>query len=145
MKVAGERLSTAPGEAGPIARRPRNGIRRPHKVGPLALSTAEFADVRQAAGCAGLAPGAYAAQVVVGVARQEITALPSDVRTLLLELVQARAELGELGALLRDAGELPGPDASNPADNDAVAARLGRTMRRLEEAADALAGRRGFT
>jgi hypothetical protein len=138
-------LSAAPG---PIARRPKDGARRPFKVGPLALSAAELADVRRAAARAGLAPGAYAAQVVVAVARQEITVLPTDVRALLLELVQARAELGAVGALLRAAGERPGTPAPIEAgteaavEEDTVAVRLRHAMRRLEDAADALAGQR---
>jgi hypothetical protein len=114
----------------------------------LTLSAAEFTDVCQAARLAGLAPGAYAAQAVVAVARQEITALPCDVRTLVLELVQARAELGALRTLLHDTGAFGRPAAAGIGAEDVVtvaAVRLGHMMRRLEEAADALAGRRGFT
>ncbi|MGI8336717.1 hypothetical protein ACRYCC_42805 [Actinomadura scrupuli] len=94
-------MSAASEGADPTARRPKNRIRRDRKVGPLSLSGEEMAILRRAAVQAGLTPGAYAAQVVVAVARQEITVLPSDVRGLVLELVQARAQLGAVGAVLR--------------------------------------------
>lgn len=129
--LEGARVGTAPAEDDvPMARRPRQRARRNLKVGPLSLSAEEMTVVRQAAAREGMTPGAWAAQVVVTVARGERTAVPVDVRGALMTLVQARAQMAALClALSRQGGIGRIPDLES---------RAGQVMRRLEDAADAL-------
>lgn len=109
-------------------RRARSPSRRDHTLGPLRFSTEEITAIQLAAERAGrLAPGAWAATMLVAVARQELVIVPTGDRARMLELVQARADLARIATLLeRDA---PAPE---------VRRQVMRAAQRVEAAADAI-------
>ncbi|QXJ25912.1 hypothetical protein AGRA3207_007481 [Actinomadura graeca] len=80
-----------------------------------------------AEGAGGLAPGAWAAQVLVAVARQELAIVPVSDRMRALELVLARADLARVGELLQQ--QSPDPEMRR---------QVVRAVARVEAAADAI-------
>jgi len=92
MAVSGSR--EAPG-----SRRPREQGRRCHRV-EFSLTAGEFAALQNAAGRAGLARGAYAAQVVLGHVNGSDTGPQAPGREALRELVRAAGLAHKIGVLL---------------------------------------------
>lgn len=109
-------------------RRARASSRRDHTLGPLRFSTEEITAIRLAAERAGrLAPGAWAAKVLVAVARQELAIVPTGDRARMLELVQARTDLARIAEVLERT--VPSPELRR---------QVVRAAQRVEAAADAI-------
>ena len=95
-------------------RRPRQPDTRPRSV-RLPLTEEEFADLEQAAGRAGLAKAAYAAEAALAAARGQAAAPDSLFRDALAELIRAAGLVRRIGVNLNQAvaklnatGQLPG-------------------------------------
>lgn len=111
-------------------RRQRSSTPRPHRLS-LKFSDEELAAVRSAAAGTQLSLGAYAARVIVGAARQELTVVPVDERERIAELIQAR-----IGAALL--AELAAAPVARRADLTATVNAIGHAVRRIEHAADTI-------
>ncbi|GAT67029.1 hypothetical protein PS9374_02682 [Planomonospora sphaerica] len=116
-------------------RRQRSSTPRPHRLS-LKFSDEELAAVRSAAAGTQLSLGAYAARVIVGAARQELTVVPVDERERIAELIQARIALTRIGAALL--AELAAAPAARHADLTATVNAIGHAVRRIEHAADTI-------
>jgi len=84
------------------ARRPRQRAGRPYRV-HFSLTAGEFAALQEAAGRAGLARGAYAAQVVLARVEGTGTGPETEVREALRELVRAAGLVRRIGVNLNQA------------------------------------------
>ena len=123
-------------------RRPRQPDARPRTV-RLGLTEEEFADLEQAAGRAGLAKAAYAAEAALAAARGKAAEPDALFQDALAELIRAAGLVRRIGVNLNQAvaklnatGRLPGelvPCARicmRRAEHlDAVAERLRKTLR----------------
>ena len=121
---------------------PRAGRARPRTV-RFGLTEAEFAELEQAAGRAGLARGAYAAEAALAAARGTATAPDASFQDALAELIRAAGLVRRIGVNLNQAvaklnatGQFPGdllPYAQacmRRAEHlDAVAEQLRKTLR----------------
>ncbi|HTQ91514.1 MAG TPA: hypothetical protein VMK84_18675, partial [Streptosporangiaceae bacterium] len=92
---------TGPGEA-QGGRRPRQGIRRPHRV-EFSLTSGEFELLEAAAGRAGQARGAYAAEAALAAARGKPAVGNSPFPDLLRELIRAAGLVRRIGVNLNQA------------------------------------------
>src|SRR6266702_3286174 len=84
------------------ARRSRQGVRRPHRV-EFALTGEEFDVLESAAGRAGLARGAYAAEAALAAARGTATPTDAPLREALAELICASGLVRRIGVNLNQA------------------------------------------
>ncbi len=123
-------------------RRPREHDARPRTV-RLGLTEEEFAELEQAAGRAGLAKAAYAAEAALAAARGKAAAPDALFQDALAELIRASGLVRRIGVNLNQAvaklnatGQLPGelvPCAQvcmRRAEHlDAVAEQLRKTLR----------------
>jgi hypothetical protein len=123
------------GEAAGSRRSPQRA-RRCHRV-EFTLTAEEFAAVADAAGRAGLARGAYAAQVVLADAFGSDGAA-SGRREELRELIRASGLLRRIGANLNQAVARLNATGQHSADLRAYAAESIRRARRLDAAAEAV-------
>jgi hypothetical protein len=127
-------MADPPGSQG--ARRSRQHARREHRV-EFTLSATEFAAVQDAAGRAGLARGAYAAQAVLAAAHggpgpQQIS------REALRELIRAAGLIRRIGTNLNQAVAKLNATGQHSAGLDACAAESIRRAGRLDAAAEAV-------
>ena len=88
--------------AGRAGRRARQHARRPDRV-EFSLSTGEFAELEAAAGRAGLARGAYAAEAALAAARGRGAAADAPFREALGELIRASGLVRRIGVNLNQA------------------------------------------
>jgi hypothetical protein len=137
----------------PLMRRERGvgveGVRRGRRVN-LSFSDGEFELVGAAAGEADLAPGAWAAQVVVAVAKGSLTPAPTDDREVFRALAEARVAVNRIGTNLNQiaaavnaavvSGADPG-EAVTAQQVGVVLARVDAALRRLDAATVAIARR----
>ena len=84
------------------ARRSRHGGRRLHRV-EFALTEEEFEVLELAAGRAGLARGAYAAEAALAAARGTATSADTPLREALAELIRASGLVRRIGVNLNQA------------------------------------------
>ncbi len=84
------------------ARRSRQGVRRPHRV-EFALTAEEYRLLDAAAGRAGLARGAYAAEAALAAAAGKITVGDMTLREVLAELIRAAGLVRRIGVNLNQA------------------------------------------
>ncbi|HEV3294524.1 MAG TPA: hypothetical protein VG123_36545 [Streptosporangiaceae bacterium] len=84
------------------ARRSRQGVRRPHRV-EFALTAEEFRLLDAAAGRAGLARGAYAAEAALATAAGTVTVGDMTLREVLAELIRASGLVRRIGVNLNQA------------------------------------------
>lgn len=131
-----------PAAGSPSRRRPRQHDARPRTV-RLPLTEEEFADLEQAAGRAGLAKAAYAAEAALAAARGKATEPDALFQDALAEVIRASGLVRRIGVNLNQAvaklnatGQLPGelvPCARvcmRRAEHlDAVAEQLRKTLR----------------
>ena len=83
-------------------RRQRQEVKRSHRV-EFSLTSKEFQALEAAAGRAGLAKGAYAAEVALAAARGEQVATDSPFPELLRELIRASGLVRRIGVNLNQA------------------------------------------
>jgi hypothetical protein len=84
------------------ARRSRQEARRPHRI-EFALTREEFEVLESAAGRAGLARGAYAAEAALAAARGTATSADVPLREALTELIRAAGLVRRIGVNLNQA------------------------------------------
>lgn len=100
----------------------------------MRLDDAEWELLATAAGIEGTALAAYMALAAVGVARGEVTPIPSSTAELLRELANARRQVQRFGVLVNQAvAKLHATGEPAPALGDAVAICAG-AVSRLDEA-----------
>ena len=116
-------------------RRPRQQSPRPRTV-RFDLTEAEFAELEQAAGRAGLAKGAYAAEAALSAARG--TAVEPDTlsREALGELIRASGLVRRIGVLLNQAVARLNATGQRPAELVPCAQACLRRVERLDAAAE---------
>jgi len=112
----------------------RNDEPRPHRMN-LRLGDDEKAAIEAAATLARKTPTSYAADVVVAVAMGSLTPIPTTYREELRELVDARTALTRIGSNLNQIARVmnSGGDVTQE-QLDAVLARVGEAVRRVDEA-----------
>lgn len=125
------------GQAGapPLRRRPRQGTARPRTV-RFDLTEAEFAELEQAAGRAGLAKGAYAAEAALAAARGTVTEPGAPLREALAELITASGLVRRIGVLLNQSVAKLNATGQRPAELAPCAQACLRRVERLDAAAD---------
>lgn len=118
------------------SRRSRQQARRGYRV-EFTLTATEFAAVQDAAGRAGLARGAYAAQAVLAAAHGDPgpQQLP---REALRELIRAAGLIRRIGVNLNQAVAKLNTTGQHSADLDAYAAESIRRARQVDAAAEAV-------
>ena len=118
------------------SRRPRQQARRCHRV-EFSLTADEFAALEDAAGRAGLARGAYAAQVLLAHVTGNATGPEAPVREALRELVHAAGLVRKIGVLLNQAVTKLNATGQRPGELDECARicmdRTGRPDAAAEE------------
>jgi hypothetical protein len=117
------------------ARRPRRQARRGFRV-EFSLTAAEFADVEAAAGRAGLARGAYAAQVTLAAARGTATGGQAPLREALRELIRAAGLVRRIGVNLNQAVAKLNATGQRSGDLLPYAVESLRRVERLDAAAE---------
>jgi hypothetical protein len=117
------------------ARRPRQGVRRPHRV-EFALTGEEFEVLEAAAGRAGLARGAYAAEAVLAAARGTATAADIPFREALAELIRASGLVRRIGVNLNQAVAKLNATGQRSGDLLPYAAESLRRVERLDAVAE---------
>ncbi|MFF7954164.1 MobC family plasmid mobilization relaxosome protein [Streptomyces griseorubiginosus] len=115
-------------------RRRRDDEPRPHRMN-LRLGDDEKAAIEAAATLARKTPTSYAADVAVAVAMGSLTPIPTTYREELRELVDARLALTRIGTNLNQIARVvnSGGDVTQE-QLDAVLARVGEAVRRVDEA-----------
>ncbi len=130
---------TINGRAGPGeaqgARRSRQGVRRPHRV-EFALTVEEFEVLEAAAGRAGLARGAYAAEAALAAATGRATPADAPLREALAELIQAAGLVRRIGVNLNQAVAKLNATGQRSGDLIPYAAESLRRAGRLDAAAE---------
>jgi hypothetical protein len=100
------------------------------------LTSAEWKTVSAAAARAGMAPGAYAAQALLGVAEYRTVNLPQMQREMVVTLMQAAAHVGRIGTSLDEAvAQVKASGTSGP-DLEPAARHCARVLRVVDEAAE---------
>jgi hypothetical protein len=122
------------GRTGQGSRRPRQQGRR-YRV-HFSLTAGELAAVEEAAGRAGLARGAYAAQVVLAAAGGTSTGPESPAREALRELIRASGLVRRIGVNLNQAVAKLNATGQRPGDLLPYAAESLRRARMLDAAAE---------
>ncbi|MFG3223081.1 MobC family plasmid mobilization relaxosome protein [Streptomyces sp. NPDC048185] len=112
----------------------RNDEPRPHRMN-LRLGDDEKAAIEAAATLARKTPTSYATDVVLAVAMGSLTPIPTTYREELRELVDARTALTRIGTNLNQIARAmnSGGDVTQE-QLDAVLARVGEAVRRVDEA-----------
>lgn len=112
----------------------RNDEPRPHRMN-LRLGDDEKAAIEAAATLARKTPTSYATDVVLAVAMGTLTPIPTTYREELRELVDARTALTRIGTNLNQIARAvnSGGDVTQE-QLDAVLARVGEAVRRVDEA-----------
>ena len=116
-------------------RRPRQQAPRPRTV-RFDLTEAEFAELEQAAGRAGLAKGAYAAEAALSAARGTAVEPDTVFREALGELIRASGLVRKIGTLLNQAVAKLNATGQHPAELVPVAQACLRRVERLDAAAE---------
>jgi hypothetical protein len=117
------------------ARRSRQGVRRPHRV-EFALTGEEFEVLEVAAGRAGLARGAYAAEAALAAARGTATSANEPMREALAELIRAAGLVRRIGVNLNQAVAKLNATGQRAGDLLPYAAESLRRAERLDAAAE---------
>ncbi len=128
-----QHVPTAP-SARPL-RRSRQPVKRPRTV-RFDLSEEEFAEVGAAAQQAGLAKGAYAAQVVLAAARSGTSPGESPLRDALGEFIRAAGLVRRIGVNLNQAVAKLNATGQHSGDLLPYAAESIRRARLLDQAAE---------
>ena len=118
-------------------RRPRQQAPRPRTV-RFDLTEEEFAELEQAAGRAGLAKGAYAAEAALSAARGTAVEPDTVFREALGELMRASGLVRKIGGLLNQAVAKLNSTGQHPAELVPVAHACLRRVERLDAAAEQL-------
>jgi hypothetical protein len=118
-------------------RRPRQQAARPRTV-RFDLTEEEFAELEQAAGRAGLAKGAYAAEAALSAARGTAVEPDTAFREALGELMRASGLVRKIGVLLNQAVAKLNATGQRPAELVPVAQACLRRVERLDAAAEQL-------
>lgn len=116
-------------------RRSRQGVPRPRVV-QFSLTEEEFAEVSGAASRAGLARGAFAAEVTLAAARDGVTRAGSPLREALVEFMAAAGLVRRVGANLNQAVARLNATGQRGDDLLPAARFCVRVIRRLDEAAE---------
>jgi hypothetical protein len=122
---------------GPSGRRARQAVTRPRRV-EFTLTEEEFVELDAAAGRAGLARGAYAAQAAVEAARGGPGQAGAPVREALAELIRSAGLVRRIGVNLNQAVARLHSTGERSADLLPYAAECARRARRLDAAAEEL-------
>src|SRR5580693_8328396 len=117
------------------ARRSRQGVRRPHRV-EFALAREEFELLESAAGRAGLARGAYAAEAALAAAVGTAALIDVPLRDALAELIQAAGLVRRIGVNLNQAVAKLNATGQRSGDLLPYAAESLRRAERLDVAAE---------
>ena len=126
-----------PAAGPPSRRRPRQDTPRPRTV-RFDLTEAEFAELQQAAGRAGLAKGAYAAEAALAAATGTVTAPDAPFREALAELIVAAGLVRRIGVNLNQAVAKLNTTGQRPGDLVPYAQACVRRVERLDAAAEQL-------
>jgi hypothetical protein len=118
-------------------RRPRQQAARPRTV-RFDLTEEEFAELEQAAGRAGLAKGAYAAEAALSAARGIAVEPDTVFREALGELIRASGLVRKIGVLLNQAVAKLNATGQHPAELVPVARACLRRVERLDAVAEQL-------
>ena len=118
-------------------RRPRQQAPRPRTV-RFDLTEAEFAELEQAAGRAGLAKGAYAAEAALSAARGTSVEPDTVFREALGEVIRASGLVRRIGVLLNQAVAKLNATGQHPDELVPVAQACLRRVERLDAAAEQL-------
>ena len=118
-------------------RRPRQQAPRLRTV-RFDMTEAEFAELEQAAGRAGLAKGAYAAEAALSAARGTAVEPDTVFREALGELIRASGLVRRIGVLLNQAVAKLNATGQHPDELVPVAQACLRRVERLDAAADQL-------
>jgi hypothetical protein len=118
-----------------LRRRPRQETARPRTV-RFDLTEAEFAELEQAAGRAGLAKGAYAAEAALAAARGTVTESDAAFREVLTELIAASGLVRRIGVLLNQSVAKLNATGQRPGELVPCAQACLRRVERLDAAAD---------
>jgi len=121
------------------SRRPRQQARRCHRV-EFTLTETEFAALEEAAGRAGLARGAYAAQVVHAYVNGSGSGPEAVDRETLRELITAAGLVRKIGVLLNQAVTKLNATGQRSGDLLACAMECMRRVDRLDAAAEEVRG-----
>ena len=116
-------------------RRPRQQAPRPRTV-RFDLTEEEFAELEQAAGRAGLAKGAYAAEAALSAARGTAVEPDTAFREALGELVRAAGLVRKIGTLLNQAVAKLNATGQRPGELDPCARACLRRVERLDAVAE---------
>jgi hypothetical protein len=133
--MSGTREHDSRPAAGPLRRRPREETPRPRTV-RFDLTDDEFAELEKAAGRAGLAKGAYAAEAAMAAARGGVTVPGEPFREALGELVTASGLVRRIGVLLNQAVAKLNATGQRPGELDPCAQACLRRAERLDAAAE---------
>ena len=117
------------------SRRPRQQGRRCHRV-EFSLTADEFAALEDAAGRAGLARGAYAAQVVLGHINGSGIGPEVPVREALREMVHAAGLAHKIGVLLNQAVAKLNATGQRPGELEQCARICMRRVANMDAAAE---------
>ena len=118
-----------------MRRRARQEAPRPRTV-RFDLTEAEFAELEQAAGRAGLAKGAYAAEAALAAARGKVTEPDAPFREALAELITASGLVRRIGVLLNQSVAKLNATGQRPGELGPCAQACLRRVERLDAAAD---------
>src|SRR5712691_1309527 len=124
-----------PAAGPPSRRRPRQDTPRPLTV-RFDLTEDEFAELEKAAGRAGLAKGAYAAEAAMAAARGGVTVPGEPMREALGELITASGLVRRIGVLLNQAVAKLNATGQRPGELDRCAQACLRRVERLDAAAE---------
>jgi hypothetical protein len=121
--------------AGSVRRRARQAVPRPRLV-KFFLTDEELAELDEAAGQAGLARGAFAAEVTLAAARGRPARAGSPLREALVELMAAAGLVRRVGTNLNQAVARLNATGQRGEDLLPAARMCARVIRRLDEAAE---------
>jgi hypothetical protein len=127
-------MTGAAGEAG-VRRRSRQAVPRPRLV-KFFLTDQELADLDEAASRAGLARGAFAAEVTLAAARGTSAGAGSPLREALVELMSAAGLVRRIGTNLNQAVARLNATGQRGEDLLPAAQMCVRVIRRLDDAAE---------
>lgn len=122
-----------------MGRRAWGEKRRDHRVGPLRYNDREYATLQVVAAREGVDVGSYVATTSLAVAMQDLTPVPVKRRDELAEFIRARVAMNRLAVALGEVMARRDPNDEVMA-LDEVLMRITDGIRRLEAAADAVAG-----
>jgi hypothetical protein len=117
------------------SRRSRQMVKRPHRV-EFALTGEEFEVLESAAGRAGLARGAYAAEAALAAATGTARSADTQLRDALAELIQASGLVRRIGVNLNQAVAKLNATGQRSGDLLQYAAESLRRAERLDAAAE---------